>query len=200
MNTDDVKKKLKSTGAIVRSISVPGYSLPDRISKKDIINIDLERMSETAMLIRKDPELKIDWLENLSAIHWGKYVILNYFLRATESAYEIILRGRAQIETVSGSMGKILEKVKVQSVCRAWPMAKPFELEISDLFGVDFVGGDRKSLWEKPGSRTFLPDEGISGFPLRKDFKFPEKIYGIAHTLESETEKGDNGNGSSAKA
>ena len=60
---------------------------------------------------------------------------------------------------------------KVPSVEQIWRIADWFEREIYDMYGIEFEG-------HRDLRRILLPSDW-EGFPLRKDYKFPETYHGI---------------------
>ena len=60
---------------------------------------------------------------------------------------------------------------KVPSVEQIWRVADWFEREVYDMFGIEFEG-------HRDLRRILLPSDW-DGFPLRKDYEFPETWHGI---------------------
>ncbi|MGZ3688931.1 MAG: NADH-quinone oxidoreductase subunit C [Bdellovibrionota bacterium] len=131
--------------------------------------IELGGIRELASGLVADPELRLDWLENLSVIQMDSALVINYFLRSSATPERLILRG----SVVPASPN---EEVEVPSVREAWPMAEAMENENGELFGVRFTPAVVSEL--KP---RYFPD-GWSGFPLRKTFVFPKEVIGITHS------------------
>ena len=64
----------------------------------------------------------------------------------------------------------------ISSVCDLWRSAFHLEKECSEMFGFVFEGNDFQG--------PFLLPEGWQGYPLRKDYSFPEQFSGIDHRRE----------------
>ncbi len=62
---------------------------------------------------------------------------------------------------------------KLPSIMHLWLAAQTDEYEITELLGIDVVGLE-------PIQSRLLP-EGWVGYPLRKDYVFPENFEGIEH-------------------
>ena len=78
------------------------------------------------------PGLRLDWVENLSAMETEGSVVLTYFLSSNrvspENSSPIVLR-----ITLGSGPG-----AAAPSLASVWPSAEPFEREITERFGVRF--------------------------------------------------------------
>lgn len=128
--------------------------------------IEMQSIVRVAKFIREDPEISLDWLENMSAMDIDQAFVLSYFLRSTSNSNVMILRGSVVPTSAD-------DEVVVTSVADIWPMSRLPEREIADLFGIRFG----KST---PSARTILP-EGWMGYPLRKSYVFPAEYLDILH-------------------
>jgi NADH:ubiquinone oxidoreductase subunit C len=117
-------------------------------SEQNLFWLNGKQLLTSAQALRDQAGL--DWLENLSAMQVDESLVFTYFVRKFEEAETTILRVSIDL----ASFGD--EYVELQSVTSVWPMAKPFESEISRLFGVKIDGKDPVREWD--------------GFPLRKNF------------------------------
>jgi Ni,Fe-hydrogenase III component G len=168
VETGEILSKLKA--------AVPGSVLEkSRFGRSAHLAVWVETRSlpEVAAFLSQDPEVALDWLENLSAIELDKAIVLTYFLRSSsraEKADALILR--CSLEPSAPA-----KEVELPSVARSWAMAAPFEAEIQEMFGVRFLGRDGKPAHAGPG---LLP-KGWHGFPLRKTYVFPAEFLGIPH-------------------
>lgn len=139
--------------------------------------LDARTLYEASKFLKTARELALDWLENLSVAHLDSGLIVTYFLRSTQNAKTAILRVPVPIE----SQSKVLQLPSVASV---WAMAKSFEIEAGELFGIDFIS--------VAGESAYAPDQRLpkawNGFPLRKTYVFPSEFLGIKHSRRSEGE------------
>jgi NADH:ubiquinone oxidoreductase subunit C len=111
-------------------------------------------------------EVGFDWLENMSVMEIEGALVFTYFLRSSLRGELLILRGSVMPRSQEA-------EVMVDSTLAIWPMALPFEQEISEMFGVSFKGG-------KKAAKGILPDDW-HGYPLRKGYIFPAEYGGILH-------------------
>ena len=123
--------------------------------------IESKALKQVAEKLNSDPELLLNWLENLSVMEMDGNIILNYFLRSHATSASLILR-------VSLAPATSQSKVIVSTVTDVWAMAELFEAEIEDLFGVPFK--DTPVVRSISTEFKFAP--GSEGFPLRKSFRF----------------------------
>lgn len=131
-------------------------------SKMPLVWVAAPSILQVAECLKKDTELALDWLENLSVVELEGVFMVSYFLRSRKTPYRLIVR-LSEVATKSN------ERVSIPSAQTVWPMAAPFEKEIQELFGFSFKNSDGSL--EDLGQKL-LP-EGLKGFPLRKDFHFP---------------------------
>jgi NADH:ubiquinone oxidoreductase subunit C len=105
-----------------------------------------------------------DWLENLSCIQVDETLVFTYFLRTRETGQSTILRVSVDIPQSASLTTADASEVDLPSVSNIWKSAETFEPEIALLFGVRF------------SSESLVPEtpRSWSGFPLRKDFVFPD--------------------------
>jgi NADH-quinone oxidoreductase subunit C len=154
-----------------------------RFGRSDIhsVWIDTQFLSTLAFGLKKDPQLKLDWLENLSVVELDEALMISYFIRSTVTQHSLLMRALVTPPSPDA-------EVKFPSVCGVWPMAEPHESEASELFGIQFE--DPSDSISRGIKHNFLP-EGWKGFPLRKSYKFPTEFYGITHYRPFNTLKQD---------
>lgn len=138
--------------------------------------VEKSALAEIARALRDDPELRLDWLENLSVAQMGagggaddEALVLTYFLRSTETEESLVLRA-------SVDLARSDQWVEAPSIIATWPMAAPFEQEASELFGIRFTGG------ASAGNPAEKVNPGWTGFPMRKNYVFPYQVFGITHS------------------
>ncbi len=151
--------------------AAPGAVLEARrFGRSDMTSVWIEAQSieKVAELLRFDPDISLDWLENLSVVELDGCLVLSYFLLSTaHPKLEIVVRSSLVPDTLQA-------EVEVPSVQAVWPMGIAMEQEAHLLFGVRFRAS---SLEHKPKQdfdfgrlfSTKFPDE-IRGFPLRKKY------------------------------
>lgn len=171
MDTGEIQNKLKK--------ALPGSVLEkSRFGRSAQLSLWVESRSlpEVAKFLCADPEIGLEWLENLSAIQMDDAIVLTYFLRTASASggtrEESTLILRASVEPKG-----VTKDVAFPSVAQTWAMASPFEAEIQEMFGVRFLDLSDKPAYPGPGK---LPS-GWNGFPLRKTYVFPSEFLGIQH-------------------
>ncbi|MCM2278023.1 MAG: NADH-quinone oxidoreductase subunit C [Oligoflexia bacterium] len=133
--------------------------------------IEARALPAVAATLRNDPDLKLDWLENLSVAQLEDALVITYFLRSRETPLCAILRATVTLNENESPA----ELPEVPSVREIWPMARSMERESSELFGIRFGG--------ELAAAGILP-KGWRGFPLRKSYVFPQEVFGIAHSRQ----------------
>jgi NADH-quinone oxidoreductase subunit C len=117
------------------------------------ITVSREELLETLRALRDDPELRLDFLADVSCTDWpGREprVWMAYHL----SSWERVHRARVKV-------GLPEDDLRVPSAVEVFPAADWHEREVYDFFGVTFDG--------HPDLRRILMPEGWEGHPLRKD-------------------------------
>ena len=147
--------------------------LPGRISaafptdKHPRVHIDAADWRAVAEFLHGDPQLKMDWLANLSGVDYaadGKmavvYDLWSFDLHHTFAVKVFCPR----------------DNPHVPSVVDLWAAADWNEREAYDMFGIVFDG--------HPDLRRILCADDWEGFPLRKDYVFPREYHGIPASVE----------------
>lgn len=145
--------------------------LPDPENKKDkgrygdpFVEVEAESICEFMAICRDDERLSFDILADLSAADpavdsdefWVLYQLLSVPHRHRLMVKVHIKKEGANIDTLAG-------------IYRA---AQWHERECGEMFGITFNG--------HPDPRNMLlPDDWV-GYPLRKDYEFPEEYHGIS--------------------
>ncbi|MBI1950776.1 MAG: NADH-quinone oxidoreductase subunit C [Acidobacteria bacterium] len=122
------------------------------------VKLKHERAEEIWRFLRDDPDLRFDYLSNLTAVHWPerpKPFEVVYHL------YSIAKRQRINLKLDVG------EGEQPPTACRAWPTANWHEREVFDLFGIRFQG-------HPDMTRILMTDDWV-GHPLRKDYPLEGK-------------------------
>jgi len=149
--------------------AVPGgvFETAASIDLQTTVYVPAERVTEICRALRDAPDLRFDFLAELTAFDfWPREprFELMYLLVSIEHRLRLRMKVRlagpdAHVATVSG----------------IWPAANWLEREVWDMFGVAFDG--------HPDPRRLLMPEDWEGFPLRKDF--PVQIRRPAYASEA---------------
>jgi Ni,Fe-hydrogenase III component G len=175
VDTGEILSKLKT--------AVPGSVLEkSRFGRSAFLSLWVETraLPEIAAALKGKQDIKLDWLENLSAIQMEKAIVVTYFLRSSSNDNTLILR--CSVEPANPA-----KEVELPSVVSSWAMAAPFEAEIQEFFGVRFVDSKGELVHTGPGK---MP-KGWNGFPLRKNYVFPMEYLGIAHARRPTAPEGN---------
>lgn len=178
METVEILNKLK--------LAAPGSVLEkSRFGRSDRLSVWVESraLPRVAEVLKNDPEIMLDWVENLSGTQFDDTIVLTYFLRSSFPSH-----GKTLIFRASLALESPAKEVRAPTVSGTWAMAAHFEAEIQELFGVRFVD-DQGRPAHSAGIR--LP-RNWNGFPLRKSYVFPSQFLGISHVRRPQ--KGPEGN------
>ena len=144
--------------ALIASLqeSVPGARCEPGASNdlQPTIYVSRDELPAVARTLRQDPELRFNFLAELTAIDfWPReprfevvYVLVSFDHRAR-------LRMKVRLHG---------DDARVGTVTGVWPGANWLEREVWDLFGITFDG--------HPDPRRLLMPEDWEGYPLRKDY------------------------------
>lgn len=111
-----------------------------------------ERLYGAALVLKAHPELKLNYLRNVSGVDMETHMEVVYHLISLETKQEYCVKVKTD-----------REKPSVSSVTNIWPTADWNEREIYDLFGIDFPG--------HPDLRRIMMSDDWVGHPLRKDYE-----------------------------
>jgi NADH-quinone oxidoreductase subunit C len=117
------------------------------------ITVDRADILETLRTLRDDPDLRMDFLSDVSCTDWpGREprIWMAYHLASWEHAHRVRVK--------AGLPG---DDLRVASAVGVFPAADWQEREVYDFFGVSFDG--------HPDLRRILMPEEWEGYPLRKD-------------------------------
>ena len=163
----------------LRAIEAPGLTgcdeprRPDPEDKKDpgragdsYVIVEPRSLPDFLMVCREDPRLTFELLVDISAADPSKddenfWVICNL----------LSLTHRHRL-AIKGFLPK--ENAVMPTTTTVHRAAQWHERECSEMFGITFEG--------HPDPRNMLlPDDWV-GYPLRKDYEFPEEYHGISCT------------------
>jgi len=114
-------------------------------------------LHETAVQLKKVPELSFDYLICLTGVDYPESMQIVYHVESVKHRHVVVLK----VNTTDRL------DPRVDTVSDVWQTAKYHEREVYDLLGVKF--NNHTDL-----RRLFLDDD--YGFPLRKDFKDEVRI------------------------
>lgn len=129
----------------------------------DHIRVSPQDWGELAEFLQHDDKLQFDSLMCITGIDEGadqENLGVIYNLDSMTFRHKLEVRIRVP-----------KSKPNVPSVEKMWRVADWFEREVYDMFGIVFEG-------HRDLRRILLPEDW-EGFPLRKDYRFPETWHGI---------------------
>ena len=129
----------------------------------ETVKVSAQNWNRLASFLREDEQLFFDAMMCITGIDEGiesEYLAVMYNLHSMKYKHKIEVYIK-----ISKS------EPKVPSVEQIWRIADWFEREIYDMYGIEFEG-------HRDLRRILLPSDW-EGFPLRKDYKFPETYHGI---------------------
>jgi NADH-quinone oxidoreductase subunit C len=118
------------------------------------------KFGELAALLRNDPELRFDFLVDVTVVDWMdsrdvRFEAVYHFLSTSTLAR---LRVKVPVDE---------DDAKIPSLCSLWDTANFLEREAWDMYGIDFTG--------HPDQRRILMYDEFVGHPLRKDYPLQGK-------------------------
>ncbi len=129
-----------------------------------------EAIAAVGQTLRDAPELRYDYLADISAVDWPerepRFDVVYHLLSLPTHA---VLRLKVRVGDED------TPHPEVPSVTAVWPAANWFEREVFDLFGISFAGHPNLT-------RILMPPDWV-GHPLRKDypltgFRLPSPHWG----------------------
>ncbi len=121
-----------------------------------VITVNPPDLPDVLRFLRDAEGFKMDYLGDLTAVDYPEHFTVVYQL------YSIALQ---QSVVVKVNLDK--QKPVVASATPVWKGANWLEREVYDMFGIEFSG--------HPYLERILTAEGFEGYPLRKDFKLPDR-------------------------
>ena len=122
------------------------------------VKLKQERAEAVWRFLRDEPELRFDFLSNLSGVHWPERP------KPFEVVYHLFSLTRRHRINLKVDVG---EGEQPPTACSVWPTANWHEREVFDLFGIRFHG-------HPDMTRILMTDEWV-GHPLRKDYPLEGK-------------------------
>nr|WP_290728709.1 NADH-quinone oxidoreductase subunit NuoB [Fibrobacter sp. UBA3629] len=119
--------------------------------------------------VKNDPEFKMDFLIDVTAIDYDDHFDLVTQLRSLQIGHKIFLCVQLKKDfSIPEEKRATSLLASVPTVSHLYPAAEFKEREVYDMFGINFEG--------HPDQRRIFLDKDFVGFPLRKDFTHPEMI------------------------
>ena len=119
--------------------------------------------------VKNDPEFKMDFLIDVTAIDYDDHFDLVTQLRSIEVGHKIFLCVQLKKDfSIPEEKRPTSLLASVPTISHLYPAAEIKEREVYDMFGIDFAG--------HPDQRRIFLDKDFVGYPLRKDFSHPEMI------------------------
>ena len=148
--------------------AVPGATF-EPVASVDLqttVYVSAERVVEIARTLRERPDLRFEFLAELTAVDfWPREPRFELVYLLVSIEHRLRLRMKVRLPGADAHIG---------TVSGIWPAANWLEREVWDLFGIVFDG--------HPDLRRLLMPEDWDGFPLRKDF--PVQIRRPAYVSE----------------
>lgn len=129
-----------------------------------LFEVDSQNLFFILERLKNDEVLLFNYLISLSGVDLGSKRGVVYHLRSTQSLLMV------QIKSYADSQNAVFP-----SVVKLWPCAGWYERETYDMFGIKFNG--------HPDLRRLLLPDGWEGYPLLKDYVFPQSFSGIEHRI-----------------
>jgi NADH-quinone oxidoreductase subunit C len=117
-----------------------------------VLSIRSEDWAQTAVFLRDNEELSLNYLRNLSGVDYETHMEVVVYLISLDKKQDYCVKVRTDRNEPS-----------VPSVTPVWETANWQEREVYDLLGIDFPG-------HPDMRRIMLPDDWV-GHPLRKDYE-----------------------------
>ncbi|HYG73652.1 MAG TPA: NADH-quinone oxidoreductase subunit C, partial [Planctomycetota bacterium] len=132
------------------------------------VAVDASQIATVVRFLADEPMLKFNVLANLSGVDLGdKGLAVVYHLESWPEKRRVILRAVLP-----------RENPRIPSITAIHPAANWNERELYDMFGIA-VPGHPDWNEDEPDAMRILCEHGWSGFPLRKDYVWPESFNGI---------------------
>jgi NADH-quinone oxidoreductase subunit C len=125
--------------------------------------VNPEALVNVCTYLRDDPETAFDLLICVSGVDDRQTLWVVYHLYSTLKNHRAVLKVKAD-----------KSDPWVPTVTSVWPGANWFEREVYDLFGINFRG--------HPDLRRILLPDDWEGWPLRKDYRFPDTYQDVPLT------------------
>jgi NADH-quinone oxidoreductase subunit C len=137
--------------------AIAGYA---DVRPDPFIQVRPDAIAAVARELKEASEFQFDYLQCLSGVDYGTELGVTYHLYSYPHKHRAVVNVRLN-----------REKPSLPTVDGVWAGANWHEREAYDMFGIVFEGS--RDL------RRILTSEGWVGYPLRKDYAFPDEFQGI---------------------
>ena len=133
------------------------------------VMISVEDYRAAVEYVKNDPEFKMNYLIDVTAIDYDDHFDMVTQLRSIEKGHKVFfcVQIKKNFDIPEDKRPTSLLG-KVPTISDLYPGAEVKEREVYDMFGIDFTG--------HPDLRRIFLDKDFVGYPLRKDFTHPEII------------------------
>lgn len=153
MTPEEITNKLRERfGDAVQEVNLDGF-LPFAL-------VNSSKIAEVCEFLKDDDDLKFDFLSNLGGRDLGEQFEVFYMLYSYNRRHSFTIKTRTT-----------RDNPHVPTVAGVWRAAEWHERETFDMFGIVFDG--------HPDLRRILLPSDWEGYPLRKDYVYPESYGGI---------------------
>jgi NADH-quinone oxidoreductase subunit C len=135
------------------------------VSVFPFVKIQADSLKSVLSFCTHDTAMQFDFLECITGMDEGQEFLLIYQLYSTKLNHRINIK-----------LSLARNAPRVSSALGFWPGARYYEREISEMLGITFDGNDSSK-------HLFLPEDW-QGYPLRKDYVYPQEYHGVEHRRE----------------
>ena len=133
------------------------------------VMIDVEDYLPAVEYVKNDPEFKMNYLIDVTAIDYDDHFDMVTQLRSIEKGHKVFFCVQIKKNFNIPEEDRPTSLLgSVPTISHLYPGAEVKEREVYDMFGINFEG--------HPDQRRIFLDKDFVGYPLRKDFTHPEMI------------------------
>ncbi len=133
------------------------------------VMIDVEDYLPAVEYVKNDPEFKMNYLIDVTAIDYDDHFDMVTQLRSLEKGHKVFFCVQIKKNFNIPEEDRPTSLLgSVPTISHLYPGAEVKEREVYDMFGINFEG--------HPDLRRIFLDKDFVGYPLRKDFTHPEMI------------------------
>jgi NADH-quinone oxidoreductase subunit C len=153
--------QFKEVAAILKEKHGDAIEATDETKRDPWVVVKAASLTAVCQTLRDDPRLAFDHLSLISAVDYLPATIeIVYHLDSLSLNHTLVLKVKL-----------VRDNPKVPSLVNVWATADWHERESYDLMGIEFEG--------HPNLVRILCAEDWVGFPLRKDYPWPEEYHGV---------------------